>query len=354
MFSKKFSTKILALFLILSMVISMVGCTTQKANAPDTQVPAEPEAEEKTEIKITDHLGREIVIGEKPERIVSGYYITTSLLIALGLEDSVVGIETGADKRPIYSLAAPQFIELPNVGSAKNFDLEGCIALEPDLVILPIRLKDIVESLEKLGINVIAVNPENMDLLKESIDMISKATGTENIGEKLKSYYDTKLSEIKNLIGEEGKTRVYIGGNSDFLSTATKNMYQTFMVEAAGGINVASDIDDTYWATISYEQLLAYNPDVIIGVPSAAYTKEDILKDERLKAVNAVQKGQVYMMPDAFEAWDSPVPSSILGTMWLTSVLYGDKYPYEKFTEDAAYFYKEFYGIEINKEDLTK
>lgn len=354
MFSKQFSTKLLALFIILSIVVSMVGCTTENSVDSSAQAPAEPAVEEKTEIKITDHLGREIVIREKPERIVSGYYITTSLLIALGLEDKVVGIETGADKRPIYSLAAPQFIDLPNVGSAKNFDLEGCIALEPDLVILPVRLKDVVESLEKLKINVIAVNPENMDLLKESIDMISKVTGTENIGEKLKAYYDFKLSEVKNLIGEESKERVYIGGNSDFLSTATKNMYQTFMVEAAGGINVAADIDDTYWATISYEQLLAYNPDVIIGVPFAAYTKEDILKDERFKTVNAVQKGQVYMMPDAFEAWDSPVPSSILGTMWLTSILYEDKYPYEKFKEDAADFYKEFYGIEINKEDLTK
>lgn len=354
MYFKKFSTRFIVLLLIVSMMISMTGCTAGKGNASEKQAPAETVADEKTEIKITDHLGREVIINEKPERIVSVYYITTSMLIALGLEDKVVGIETGADKRPIYSLAAPQFLTLPNVGSPKNFDLEGCIALEPDLVILPIRMKDVVPSLEKLGINVIAVNPESMELLEESIDMISKATGTEDVGNKLKSYYENKLSEIKNLIDEEEKTRIYIGGNSNFLSTATKNMYQTFMVEAAGGINVASDIDDTYWATISYEQLLTYNPDVIIGVPSATYTKEDILKDERLKALNAVQNSQVYMMPDAFESWDSPVPSSILGTMWLTSILYEDKYPYDKFKEDAAQFYKEFYDLEINKEDLTK
>ena len=55
-----------------------------------------------------------------------------------------------------------------------------------------------------------------------------------------------------------------------------------------------------------------------------------------------------------FEAWDSPVPSSILGTMWLSSILNEDKYPYDKFKDEAVEFYKEFYDIEINKEELTK
>ena len=47
-----------------------------------------------------------------------------------------------ADSRPIYSLAAPELLELPSVGTAKEFDLEGCAALEPDLVVLPLKLKE--------------------------------------------------------------------------------------------------------------------------------------------------------------------------------------------------------------------
>src|SRR5690606_8944809 len=100
----------------------------------------EPVEESKFEkVIITDHLGREVTIEEKPERIVSGYYITSSMLIALGLEDNMVGIEAKANSRPIYSLAAPQLLDLPNVGTAKEFNLEGCVALEPDLVILPVK-----------------------------------------------------------------------------------------------------------------------------------------------------------------------------------------------------------------------
>ncbi|NLM43919.1 MAG: ABC transporter substrate-binding protein [Clostridiales bacterium] len=358
MLSSKSFKRIIGLLLVISMFLSLIGCSTNNVGnnsvGDNEESKNEQEVNEITEIKITDHLGREVVFKEKPKRIVSGYYITTSLLIALGLEDNVVGIEVGADKRPIYLLAAPQFIDLPNVGSAKNFDLEGCAALEPDLVVLPIRLREAVENLEKLGINVIAVNPENMDLLKETIDMVSKATGTEDRGERLKSYYDSKLAEMKEMVGDSEKKRVYMGGNSDFLSTPSKNMFQNYMIEDAGGFNVTSDIDDTYWAVISYEQLLNYNPDVIIIVPSAVYSKEDILNDEKLKSITAIKNGDVYTMPDAFEAWDSPVPSSILGTMWLSSILNEDKYPYDKFKDEAVEFYKEFYDIEINKEELTK
>ena len=53
----------------------------------------------------------------------------------------MVGIEAKADKRAIYKLAAPDLIELPSVGTAKEFDLEGCAALSPDLVILPLKVK---------------------------------------------------------------------------------------------------------------------------------------------------------------------------------------------------------------------
>ncbi|MBU5425366.1 ABC transporter substrate-binding protein [Tissierella pigra] len=352
------------LFLLVFVIsVSMVGCKPKGESKVDEEITdasteelqnkeLEQESEE-SEIIITDHLGRTVTLDKKAEKIVSGYYITTSMMIALGLEDNVAGIEAKAKSRPIYSLAAPEFLELPNVGTAKEFNLEGTIALEPDLVILPIRLKDAVESLEKMGIKVIAVNPENMDLLKETLKIVGLATGTTERADRLISYYDNKYIQIEKLAGAE-KKKVYLGGNSDFLSTAAKNMYQNHMIEAAGGINVASDIDDTYWATISYEQLIAYNPDIIVIVPEADYTKDDIINDAKLAGINAVKNNRIYVMPDTFEAWDSPVPSSILGTMWLTFVINEDTQNFDDFKEEVANFYETFYDFTVDREKITK
>lgn len=343
--------KFITVLLILAIIITLTACGQ---SVSDEEGLSQGNGEENTEIKIVDHLGREVLLEKPAESILSGYYITTSMLIALGLEDHVTGIEAKADSRPIYHLAAPHFLELPNVGTLKEFDLEGAAALNPDLIILSVRLKDAIESLEKLGIKVLAVNPESTEELIESIEMIGKATGSEERARDLVDYIHDKNLEVKELVEGQKRKTVYLGGNSSLLSTATGKMYQHSLIENAGGENVAGDIDDTYWAEISYEQLVAYDPDIIIGVPGAAYGKEDILKDGNLHGIKAVKNEEIYFMPDSFEFWDSPVPSGILGTMWLTSVLHEDLYPFEDFKQDAYDFYNEFYDIEIDKELITK
>ena len=165
--------KLLSLLLALGVVLSVSACTDSgssvstagaeaaasavvtEAAAPETtaqeasisaaaeeaSVPADSSLMEESEasaveaapvteypVTVTDQAGRDVTIEAQPTRLVSGYYISTSALIALGLQDSLVGIEAKAASRPIYQLSAPQLLELPSVGSAKEFDLEGCAA----------------------------------------------------------------------------------------------------------------------------------------------------------------------------------------------------------------------------------
>lgn len=90
---------------------------------------------------------------------------------------------------------------------------------------------------------------------------------------------------------------VYLASSSDVLSTATAKMYQNQLISDAGGTNVGAELEDTYWATISYEQLLAWDPDYIVLVPEASYTVEDVCADPQLAGLSAVQNGRVLQMP---------------------------------------------------------
>ena len=300
--------------------------------------------------------------GEPEQRIVSGYYITTSACIALGLKDRMAGIEAKAASRPVYKLAAPEFLGLPSVGTAKEFDLEGCAALEPDLVILPKKLSEQADILEGMNIRTLVVNPESMEALKETIREIAALTGAEEQAEKLLGWYAQKEDKLAGILEnasqeknpEDGVPSVYIAGTSSILRAATPQMYQSSLIELAGGVKAAYDLKDNGWADISYEQLIAYNPDVIVVIPEADYTKEDVMKDSRLTGVNAVKNGLVYEMPSSFEAWDSPVPSGILGCMWLSSLLHEELYPFDEFKGEAAEFYREFYGAEIDTSLITR
>ena len=153
--------------------------------------------------------------------------------------------------------------------------------------------------------------------------------------------------EIQTLAGAD-KPVVYLAGNSSYLSTAGPAMYQDTLIQLGGGVNAAAEITDTYWADISYEQLLAWDPDVIVIVPGADYTKEDLLADPQLADLTAVQEGKVFAMPSAFESWDSPVPSAMIGSLWMANVLHPDLYDFDVLAVDAFDFYEKFYGVEID------
>lgn len=301
-------------------------------------------------VTVTDQAGREVTIESEPQTLVSGYYISSSLLIALGQADKLVGIEAKAGSRPIYRLSAPELLELPNVGTAKQFDLEGCAALAPDLVVLPLKLKNAVEQLEELGMTVLLVNPEDQQLLIDMIQLLGDATGSEEREAGLLTFIADQTDMLTAALADAERPSVYLAGNSALLSTAGAAMYQSSLIDLAGGVNAAAELTDSYWAEIDYEQLLAWNPDVILLASDAAYTCEDVLADENLADVTAVKNGAVYQMPSTAEAWDSPVPSGVLGAVWLASVLHPDLVSADVCNALIEEYYAVFYGFTYPQE----
>lgn len=338
--------KILSLLLALSLALSIAACGQKQSLDSSVESSA---TEPHYPITLTDQAGREVTIEKEPQKLVSGYYISTSLLIALNLDKKMVGIEAKAGSRAIYKLSAPALIDLPSVGSAKEFDLEGCAALEPDLVILPIKLSSAAETLENLGISVLLVNPEDQNLLTEMIHLVAAATGTEDQAQKLLDFISAQEDRLSATLADAESPSVYLAGNSNMLSSAGNAMYQSDMIRLAGGSNAAAEIEDTYWVEVSYEQLLAWDPEYIILASDADYSVDDVLADENLAACTAVANGNVYQMPDKAEAWDSPVPGGILGAVWLSGILHPDLCTETECNTIIDEYYETFYGFIYSK-----
>ena len=323
--------KLSAAVLALSLLLQMTACSS-------TDEPAGP-------ITLTDQCGRTVTLDEPADTIVSCYYVSSYAVMALGLSDNLVGIENKANTRPIYELSAPEFLELPAVGTMKEANVELIASLAPDLVIMPAKLAESAEVLTGLGLDVLLVNPENHEDLCGKLSMIGEACGVSDKADELIAYYDTQMTALETLTAEADAPVVYMGGNSSYLTTAPADMYQSSLIDLAGGVNAGASLEGDYWTEVSYETILAYNPDVIVIPSGADYTADDILADAQLSALPAVQNGAVYTMPSGLEEWDSPIPSGILGAMWMTSVLHPDLYTVDAFTADAAAFYETFYGF---------
>lgn len=333
--------KLISAVLALVMAVSFVSCSNTGNEASNSQ-------NEARQIILTDQAGRELTFDEPAQTIVSSYYITTYAAIALGISDKIIGLEKKADKRPIYELAAPELLGKEQVGSMKEFNVEAVASLNPDLVLLPKKLLNYAENLESLGIKVMVVNPESHNELCQMLSLIGKACGAEDKANELIAYYESALSRLAKLTDGKNKPTVYFASNSSYMSTATDEMYQASVITGAGGANAAHNIQGNYWTDVSYESILAMNPQVIVIPADADYTADDIKNDSELKSIDAVKNDAVYQMPKGLEEWDSPVPSGILGTMWLTSKLHGDAYSMEEFKNDAKEFYQKFYGFELD------
>ena len=344
----KFLSLTLASLLALS---ALTGCAQTETSSPaessavSSEAPAEPSEESKAEeaapLSFTDHAGRTVTLEKPAEKVVSVYYLSTSLLAAIGAEDKLVGIEMKAETRPLYTEAFPELLELPAVGSGKGVNVEETAALEPDLVVLPLKLKDSVEQFEALNIPV------------ATVEMLGLATGCAEKAGQLVSYYNEVMEDVSARTANlEDKPTVYIAG-SDMLRTAGSGMYQNDLIEMAGGVNAAASMDSAQWADITAEELVSWDPDKMIFLVSYSdYTRDEFLADERFASLSAVQDADnsVVIFPGEIEAWDYPTASSVLGILWLANQLHPDVVTAEEAETAASEFYETYFGIEYTAE----
>ena len=168
--------KLLALLLAVIMVASFAACGNEPTPTPDPEPTPDPTPAITYPLTVTDMAGREVTLEKEPERIVSGYYISSSACIALGLSDKMVGIEDKSTKRPIYQLAAPALIDLPNVGSAKAFDLEIAASMEIEAGSEPSarELEEIISLLQDQGIPAVFTE---INGTADAAELVARETG---------------------------------------------------------------------------------------------------------------------------------------------------------------------------------
>ena len=344
--------RLAAFFAAVAIFVSVAGCGA----VPNTQTdPAAVLMEtEGRSISVTDQAGRTVTLEQPAQTLVSCYYITTYATMALGISDRVVGLEKKANTRPIYHMAAPALLEKEQVGTLKDFSVETAAALDPDLVLMPQKLEQYADTLTELGIQVLVVDPESQEDMEQMLLLIGEACGVLPRAQELVTYYHQQLDRINELVAGQEAPRVYMAGNGSYLTAAPNEMYQSDLIGIAGGQNAMASLSGDYWTEVSYEAILAADPQVMVIPGGASYTAADVLADPNLSDVQAVREQRVYQMPTGIEEWDSPIPSGILGALWLTSVLHPEVYPFDTFCQDAADFYQTFYGFEIDKGLITQ
>lgn len=359
--------RLLSLAVLSALLVQLLsGCAAgMQESAPPSAAPSEPAVTEAASpepsasepaqsgpITVTDQAGRTVTLEKPAEKIVSCYYLVTASLLTLGQKDKIVGIEMKANSRELYKLAAPEFLDLPGVGSGKETNIEAIAALEPDLVLLPSKQLEAAETLTGLGIPTAVVEPETYEAFNGLIEMLGTLCGCGESAAELTAYYDGVVDRVTELTRDVEKPAVYLCGEASYLRTCAGGMYQRELIEMAGGACVSAELPGSKWADISAEQLAAWDPEVIFAVSYAEYALDDIRNDAALSGLKAVAGGRLYTVPSEIEAWDYPQPSSILGLLWMTHILHPDLVSEEEYVKEAQQFYQTYFGIEVTREQI--
>lgn len=361
--------QLLALFICLVMSVSLLtGYSETKAATEEQAQSGEQDATQETAEtrEITDMAGRKVTVptAENIESVFSAGPVA-AIFLYMVVPDKLLGWNYELNDVE-KSIILDKYQDLPNFGMGDAVNYEAVIAANPTIAINSGKINDAMVSdcdalSESLGIPVVAVDNE-LNNSAEAFRFMGELLGVEDHAEELAQYAEQVFTDINVLsdIPEEKKVSVYFGNGEDSLETAPRGSQHAQILDAINAVNVADlELGDGSRVQISAEQLLAWDPDVIVvnGEPKAdksgSSAAEDILSNPDYASLKAVQDQKVYGTPNVPFSWvDRPAgPNRLIGMRWFSALIYPE-YIKCDINEEIHKFFDLFYHVDLSDEQL--
>lgn len=361
--------QLLALLICLVMSVSLLtGYSETKAATEEQAQSGEQDATQETAEtrEITDMAGRKVTVpaAENIESVFSAGPVA-AIFLYMVVPDKLLGWNYELNDVE-KSIILDKYQDLPNFGMGDAVNYEAVIAANPTIAINSGKINDAMVSdcdalSESLGIPVVAVDNE-LNNSAEAFRFMGELLGVEDHAEELAQYAEQVFTDINVLsdIPEEKKVSVYFGNGEDSLETAPRGSQHAQILDAINAVNVADlELGDGSRVQISAEQLLAWDPDVIVvnGEPKAdksgSSAAEDILSNPDYASLKAVQDQKVYGTPNAPFSWvDRPAgPNRLIGMRWFSALIYPE-YIKCDINEEIHKFFDLFYHVDLSDEQL--
>ena len=254
-----------------------------------------------------DNCGVKTVYEAVPQRVVATDTSALEVLMALGLQDRVIGYFGGTPDRlqPRYQARAAMVERLG--GSFPYPSLEAVLAPGPDLVfsygfnesagLTAHNLRDagvhsfsFTEACPDFGSNV------TLEVMFEDVRAVAQIFKVEDRAEELVRAWENQIEEVAAAIPAGEPIRVfYFDSGEEAPFTALAGSVMSDVVGRAGGANIFSGVSGT-WGTVEWEAVVEGDPELIIfvdygfGGPDA--NRAFLESDPALSGMSAVMNSQ--------------------------------------------------------------
>ena len=239
--------------------------------------------------------------------------------------------------------ARPEVGRLTGRGNTAN--LESVIALKPDLIFdvgsTSATFVSLAERVQQQTGIPYALLDGRFDAIAPTYRKLGELINRQDDGGKLARYADDTVKTITGriaTIAPSARPRVYYARGPRGLVTGLGGSINVETIEMLGQ-NVAGG-NNGGLANVSIEQVLLWNPDVIITIDQDFAAS--VRTDPAWTSVKAVRDGRVHLSPKMPFGWVDFPPSvnRLIGLWWLAKILYPEKFP-----EDLRALTRDFYTM---------
>ena len=286
-----------------------------------------------------ESCNRTVSFDAPPKRAISNDVNLTEMMLVLGLADHMVGYTGISGWKTLDEEMRTNVKQLPEL-SSKYPTKEVIVGANADFFFagwnygMKVGGEVTPETLEPFGVKVYELTESCTHIMKKgkaSIDdmyadllNLGSIFNVEDRAKNLVNDYKAELKSFKSNLetGEPVRAFVYDSGE-DTPFTAGLYAMPTALIEAAGGVNVMNGFEKS-WGTVTWEEVVAQNPEVIIIVNYGSVTAEQkrafMMSNPAFSNIEAV-KNDRFVTLEYVEA--TPGPRNIKAIKTLAKAFWG-------------------------------
>jgi iron complex transport system substrate-binding protein len=309
---------------------------------------------------VTDGAGRQVQIPTHIERVFAAGPPAAITLFTLA-PDKLLGW-TSPLKDEAKAYLPPNVAALPVMGRltgrANTANVESVLAAKPDIIVDlgdvdPTHVSLAERTQTQTGIPYLIYDGK-LERTPELYEALGDALGETEKARELADYARQVLTELHDGVARLDavhRPRVYYARGADGLETALKGSINAEVIEDVGAENVAESADRHTLASASPEQILAWNPDVVVTFDQRFYRA--VWTSPVWQGVKAVRDKRVYLAPTVPFPWidQPPAVNRLIGLRWLAALLHPDVFGQDQ-RAAACDFYARFYHVHLSDAQL--
>ncbi|MCC6470390.1 MAG: iron ABC transporter substrate-binding protein [Alphaproteobacteria bacterium] len=312
--------------------------------------------------QIADSAGRTVVLPAKVERVFAAGPPAGILLYALA-PDKLIGW-TNTWREDERAFIPKRYADLPTLGRltgrGNTANIEVVLAAKPDLIldygsINPTYVSLADRTQQQAGIPYALIDG-SFDRMPDAFRLLGAMLDEPARGEELARYAQDTVAEIDRRVAAvppDRRPRVYYARGPRGLDTGLAGSINVESLERVGAVNVAAALGRGGMNTVSMEQILLWDPEVIVTIDAHFFAA--VKQDPMWRDVKAVKDGRVYLSPTLPYGWVDFPPSfnRLIGLRWLAKLLYPAVFP-EDLRPAVRDFYTRFYHQQPSEPQLDQ